>query len=59
VTELKCARCGKVVAKEDRRFKGEQLQPRNGATISFPEGQAPRVRCACGMLTIVIRGMLS
>ena len=51
-----CAECRKVVAKEDRRRKIPELVAVSGASVERHHQQAPRLRCPCGHVTILIRG---
>ena len=55
-TEHKCPRCGKAIAREGR--KDGLLRPVGGASLSThgDVGQAPRVRCPCGRVIILLRG---
>ncbi len=51
-----CADCKKVIAKEDRRRKLRELVPVGGGSIDRFHQQAPRLKCPCGVVTILIRG---
>lgn len=49
-----CSRCHKVVAKEDRLLR--EFVPLGGAKIDLPYKQAPRIKCPCGLATILLDG---
>lgn len=53
---LTCRGCRTVILKEDRRFKVNRLQPRNGARLEQRVGMAPRLVCRCGVVTILLEG---
>ena len=53
----KCPGCSKVVAKEDMRFTAQRkVKSMQGATLILEEGNAPKVRCRCGRILILLRG---
>lgn len=50
-----CAKCRVVMLKEDRRRKlVDRYQPLGQAQLELRQSQAPRVRCVCGHLNIII-----
>lgn len=57
-----CVKCGKDIARAGRPTKGRrrkepELVALNGAlVVPQPAGQAPRVRCPCGTLHIIVKG---
>lgn len=55
---ITCARCRTLVAATVRRDDGWQLVPLNGATLLEQRGRAPRVRCPCGVVSILLDGSL-
>ncbi len=54
----KCSRCGKAVVREwlDEEMEWEAL---NRSVLTLRVNEAPRVRCCCGQLTILIKGSMS
>jgi hypothetical protein len=54
-----CQRCNKVIAKEDRRrTRLGFLIPQNNAMIQERINEAPRIKCQCGLVTILLKGSL-
>lgn len=55
--KLRCENCRRLVLKTDRRRKiGHQLIAMNGAELeNFPR-QAPRLRCMCGRVIVLLEG---
>ena len=51
-----CCRCRKVIAREDRLLR--EFVPLGGAKIDLPYKQAPRIKCPCGLATILLDGSL-
>lgn len=52
-----CPGCRRYTVNEDRRRKGDgRLRPVNGAELILAARQAPKVRCACGHTTVLLRG---
>jgi hypothetical protein len=55
-----CPGCGTLVLKRDRRRKGNaQLQVKNEATLVLTDRMAPKVRCRCGKVIILVQGSLT
>ena len=55
--EYACRKCLRPVARLDRRRRpGDRIIPGEGLTLERPQGQAPRIRCRCGCLSIFIEG---
>lgn len=52
-----CPACKKIVAKEDRRRK-QPLYALPGAVLTQRDHEAPRVKCACGKVLILLKGAL-
>lgn len=53
----RCRKCGAEVAREDRRRRpGERMVPVPGVVLELEEGQAPRIRCPCGHVTVFVKG---
>ena len=50
----KCAKCHKKVAS----WHGDERPPRvaKGVRLTLREGEAPRLRCSCGQVLILLRG---
>lgn len=57
IKELKCQKCQIPIMKEDRRFK-QPIQALNNAILEIKGTQAPRIRCQCGQIHILLRGSL-
>lgn len=61
-----CCRCGKQVVKPGTRPRGRPKKdappvppvPCEGAELVLRQGQAPRVKCPCGEVQILLRGSL-
>lgn len=57
-----CSRCGKLMAEERTRRSSANEKPkirlREGADLVNDLGMAPRVKCACGLLHILVKGSL-
>lgn len=54
-----CAVCGKLLATERRPVFPEEkvpLQTLNGAVVTAPPRDAPKLRCPCGHSHIVLKG---
>lgn len=54
----KCPACRKPAAKVDRRRTDRRPVGMNGASVHLNPGVAPRVRCSCGHLLILMKGKL-
>ncbi len=52
----KCYHCKLVIAKEDRRRKPPRLEAGPGALVERFHNQAPRIKCSCGRITILLKG---
>lgn len=52
-----CPSCREPVAKFDRRRK-QPLQPCNGAILTTGHNEAPRLKCPCGVVVILLEGSL-
>lgn len=50
-----CSRCQKLVATSTRNPK-RAPRVHNGATLLARAHEAPRVRCVCGLVMILLRG---
>lgn len=53
---VNCPCCRMPIAKEDRRRKQDNLTMMNGAKLTERKNEAPRVRCSCGHVTILLKG---
>lgn len=57
--EITCGGCQRPLANYTKKFnKPEQLKSLRGATITYRHAEAPRVRCMCGQLTILMKGSM-
>lgn len=58
---ISCPGCKKVMAREDGRKKGRPgaLTPMPGVTLSAPSKLAPRLKCVCGRVLILLKGSLA
>ena len=55
-----CPACRKLIAREDRRrVEGARLKAMSGAILIQYEKEAPKLRCPCGKLIILLKGSLS
>lgn len=55
----KCPSCKKNIAREDnRRIKKGVMIPLAGARITQNIGEAPRIKCLCGKVIILLKGSL-
>lgn len=51
-----CPGCRRIVAKHGRRFS---IITHNQATLERRALEAPRIKCACGKVIILLRGELT
>ena len=59
-TIYSCPSCSLVVAREDPRVdKPSVFVALSGAKMIIRPDDAPRVRCRCGQLTLLLKGSLS
>lgn len=57
--EVHCVKCGVTIARTDnRRRLDDRTMPKSPAVLERPARQAPRLRCGCGHVTILLKGIL-
>ena len=54
---IQCPGCKMIILREDRRRK-QPLREMNGAVLTLDQRQAPRIRCKCGKLVVLLKASL-
>ena len=54
----KCPVCDKIILREYKK-RDPAFEARNGATLLLDPHSAPRVRCGCGRVVVVIKATLA
>ena len=52
----KCTSCGKTVAVVDNSMEVPMLQPAKGVELTMRLNEAPRCKCICGKVMILLTG---
>ena len=54
-----CPKCRRMMAKQDRRVKKHDgIIPFKGVNLTVKENEAPRLKCSCGKVIILLKASL-